>query len=299
MEPHLRDLRYFVAVAEELSFTRAATDRLFIAQPTLSRQIRQLETQLRVELFDRDRRTVALTPAGSALLPLAREMLAQWEQARRQVGEAATCCDTVLTVGFQTRIGRGLIPTVTARLGAVLPQWRLSFRQVSWTDPAAGLLDGQTDVAIGWLPVPPNAGLSWKVVSTEPLWAALPPGHRLSTSDSVSFAELAGEPFVALPAAAGPQRDFWLGTAHRDRPALIGVEAATAEESFEAVAAGLGVSLLAAGNVELYQRPEVRCRPVTGLPPAQLAVIWRAEDDREAVRVFADSCVHCLCQQAA
>ncbi|MCK2241946.1 MULTISPECIES: LysR family transcriptional regulator [unclassified Crossiella] len=286
-------------MAEELSFTRAASDRLFIAQPTLSRQIRQLETQLRTELFDRDRRTVALTPAGAALLPLARELLERWEQARRQVGEVASCCDTVLTVGFQTRIGRGLIPAVTARLGAVLPQWRLSFRQVSWTDPAAGLLDGQTDVAISWLPVPAQAGLSWKVVSTEPLWAALPVGHRLSTSDTVSFAELAGEPFVALPANAGLQRDFWLATEYRDTPARIGVEAATAEESFEAVAAGLGVSLLAAGNVELYQRPDVICRPVTGLPPAELAVIWRSEDDREAIRVFAESCVQCLCDRAA
>src|SRR5437660_10687830 len=102
MDSHLRDLRYFVAVAEELSFTRAS-ERLFIAQPTLSKQIRHLEAGLRVQLFVRDRRSVTLTPAGEALLPRARLMLTQWEQAVHAVTTAAAAGNTTLTVGFQTR----------------------------------------------------------------------------------------------------------------------------------------------------------------------------------------------------
>src|SRR5712691_3382600 len=108
MDAHTRDLRYFVAVAEELSFTKAATERLFISQPALSKQIRKLENALRVRLFERDRRTVALTVAGAAMLPKARATLAQWDETTRAIAEAAR--GKTLTVGFQTRIGRGLIP---------------------------------------------------------------------------------------------------------------------------------------------------------------------------------------------
>src|SRR5690242_17325101 len=106
MDVHVRDLRYFVAVAEDLSFTSAA-GRLFIAQPSLSKQIRRLETSLRVTLFDRDHRTVALTAEGAALLPRARQIIEQWEVAQRAIADVVTARRTALTIGFHTRIGRG------------------------------------------------------------------------------------------------------------------------------------------------------------------------------------------------
>src|SRR5580693_3181179 len=162
MDAHLRDLRYFVAVAEELSFTRAAA-RLFIAQPTLSRQIRLLEAALRARLFERDHRSVRLTPAGEILLTRARLLLGQWDEAQGAVAEAAAVAETTLRVGFHTRIGRGLIPAVTARMTRLLPGWKLTFRQVSWRDPTAGLADATVDVAIAWLPVPDTGLLSWQV----------------------------------------------------------------------------------------------------------------------------------------
>ena len=139
MDAHLRDLRYFVAVAEELNFTKAANERLFIAQPTLSRQIRLLEAALRARLFDRDHRTVRLTQAGEVLLTRARLLLGQWDETQGAVAEAAAATDMTLRVGFHTRIGRGLIPAVTARMAQLLPGWKLTFRQVSWRDPTAGL----------------------------------------------------------------------------------------------------------------------------------------------------------------
>jgi len=295
MDAHLRDLRYFVAVAEELSFTRAATERLFVSQPALSKQIRQLETSLRVRLFDRDRRTVTLTKAGEAMLPQARLLLAQWEETQRAVAEAAR--STTLTVGFQTRIGRGLIPGVTARMTERLPGWKLLFRQVAWRDATAGLSGTEVDVAIAWLPVPAGR-LSWRVVATEERWVALPAGHRLASYPGVALSDLAGEPFVALPAAAGPLRSFWLAADERaDEPRVV-AEAETAEETFEAVASGLGVALLAAGNAEIYARDDVVFRPVTGLSPSSLAVVWRTNDDREAIRVFVEACFQCLCASA-
>jgi DNA-binding transcriptional LysR family regulator len=292
MDAHLRDLRYFVAVAEELSFTRAANERLFIAQPTLSRQIRLLETTLRAKLFERDHRTVRLTPAGEVMLTRARLLLGQWEETRNAVAEAAATADMALRVGFHTRIGRGLIPAVTARMAELLPGWRLTFRQVSWRDPTAGLAGAEVDVAISWLPVP-DRGLSWEVVATEDRWVALAASHRLAERPSVTLDDLSGEPFIALPAAAGPLRQFWLAADERHDPPRIAAEAETAEETFEAVASGLGVALLAAGNAEIYRRDDVVCRPVAGLSPSQLAVLWRTGDNRKAIQVFTG--IFCQC----
>ncbi|MDN3356017.1 LysR substrate-binding domain-containing protein [Actinomadura sp. DC4] len=289
MDAHLRDLRYFVAVAEELSFTKAAAERLFISQPALSKQIRQLESVLRVRLFDRDRRTVALTKAGEALLPRARKLLAQWEETRRAVTGAAR--ETTLTVGFQTRPGRGLIPGVTARMVG----WKLLFRQVSWRDATAGLASSEVDVAIAWLPVPDDGRLAWRVVATEERWVALPAGHRLASRADVALADLTDEPFIALPAAAGPLRGFWLAADERGTAPRVVAEAETAEETFEAVASGLGVALLAAGNAEIYRRDDVVFRPVRDLSPSSLAVVWRTDDTRPAIRTFVEACFRCLC----
>jgi DNA-binding transcriptional LysR family regulator len=291
MDPHLRALRYFAAVAEEQSVTRAA-ERLFVSQPALSKQVRQLERLLRVELLHREPRGVRLTAAGAALLPRARAVLAEWDRAVDAIGAA----EQTLTVGFHTRIGRGLVPGVTARLAAELPGWRLRFQQVSWADPAVGLAGAGVDVAVAWLPVPPAADLDSKVVATEERLVALPVGHRLAGRARLRLADLADEPFVALPESAGPMRGFWLAAAQRTTPARVAAEAATAEECYEAVSAGVGLALVAAGNAALYQRDEVVHRPVDDLPPAELAVLWRRADRRPVVRVAVDAC--CVCAAA-
>jgi len=135
-------------------------------------------------------------------------------------------------------------------------------------------------------------------VATEPRWVALPVGHRLAARESVPFAELAGEPFVALPASAGPMREFWLAADRRTSPAVVGAEASTADEAFEAVASGLGVVLLSAGNAAIYRRDDIVCRPVPDLPGCELAVLWRDDDRRPAVRVVTDACCRCVATAA-
>lgn len=291
MDVHVRDLRYFVAVAEELSFTRAASERLFISQPALSKQIRQLESALRVGLLQRDKRSVALTPAGQALLPLARAVIEQWDTAQQAVAEAAATQAATLAVGFQTSIGRGLIPAVTATMHEVLPSWTLVLRQIAWDDPTAGLQSGAVDAAIAWLPVPDTEELSLRVIAVEDRWVAFPSGHELAKKAVVAVSDLEDEPFIALPRSAGALRDFWLASDQRPSPARVGAEVTTAEEAFEAVVLGIGVVLLSAGNAEIYKRDGVACRPVSGLPPSQLAVLWRTGDHRPAVRLFVDACV--------
>ena len=286
MDVHVRELRYFVAVAEELHFTRAA-ERLFVSQPALSKQIRSLEEQLRVDLFARDRRSVSLTPAGEALLPAAREVIAVWDAAQQAVADAAATAAAVLRIGFSTSVGRELLPRIQRHFARVRPNWRLALRQVDWGDPTGGLGDGSSDVAIVWLPVPAADRFAQLVLVEEPRHVALRADHPLAGRREIEFAALLDEPFLALPEDAGSPRDFWLGVEHRDgRPARIGGIVTNAEETFEAVLAGLGVVLLSAGNAEIYRRPGVATVPVRGISPSRLALLWREDDHREAVRDF-------------
>ncbi|MYQ47669.1 LysR family transcriptional regulator [Streptomyces sp. SID4985] len=290
MDVHGRDLRYFAAVAEELSFTRAAR-RLFVSQPALSKQIRMLERQLGTELFRRDRRTVRLTPMGEALLPHARAVLAAWTEAEAAVTEARSAERGTLVIGMSTSPGRGLLPALRTRLLAAHPEARPVLRQVNWADPSAGLADGSSDVAFVWLPLADGERYRCVVVAKEPRLVALPRGHRLAAhEEGVDFADLLDEPFLALPPEAGPLRDYWLALDARGGcPPRIGAVVGSAEETHEAVANGQGVVLLARGNAPLLVRDEVVAVPVRGVSPARLAVAARRDDERPLVRGYLEA----------
>jgi DNA-binding transcriptional LysR family regulator len=290
MDVHLRDLRYFVAVAEELSFTRAA-ERLAMSQPALSKQIRQLESTLHADLLKRDHRHVELTPAGQALLSSAHTLLGEWDVAAGEVERVAAQERTVLTIGLLTSLGRDLYPAVARRFAERQPGWRLVLRMHDWSDATAGLADHSTDVAFLWLPVG-DARIEHSVLTSEPRWVALSRDHRLAASAEIDFADLAEEAFIALPSSTGPLREFWLGMdARGGQPPRIAAEAATPEEKFELIASGLAVTLLAAGNVPLYTRPDIVCRPLRGLAPSHLAIAWRRPDRRAAVGAFVQACL--------
>ncbi|GAA3447217.1 LysR family transcriptional regulator [Planomonospora venezuelensis] len=284
MDVHLRELRYFVAVAGELNVTRAA-QRLFVSQPALSKQLRALEGRLGFPLFDRVHSGVTLTRQGRALLPFARELLERWDEG---VGAARAAAPSgTLVVGMQTAVGRGIQQEALRRFREAMPGWEVSLRLVNWTDPSGGLADGSSDVAFVWLPAAP--GLETRVLSVERRVIALPDSHPLAARAEIPFAELRDEPFIALPAAAGPLRDFWLARDAREDDPVVAVTASTADETFEAITSGLGVALLAEGNASLYKRPGMVYRPVGGLAPAELAVAWRKGDRRPHVRVFLDA----------
>jgi DNA-binding transcriptional LysR family regulator len=286
MDVHLRNLRYFAAVAEELHFSRAA-ERLRVSQPALSKQIRQLERELRFPLLRRDRRRVELTAAGEVLLPAARQLLADWEEALAAATQRATEESKLLHVGFQTSVGGGLYQEIAARFTELRPEWRLALRSHVWSDPTGGLLDRSSDVAFVWLPAGAEGEIQVLPLRSERKYVALPAGHRLARRRAVEMTDLLEEPFVALPPEAGALRDHWLALEARgNHPVRIGAEASTADEAFEAVATGHGVVLLAEGNVSVYARPGIVCRPVIGVQPSQLAIAWRRGDHRAAVREF-------------
>jgi DNA-binding transcriptional LysR family regulator len=289
MDAHLRDLRYFVAVAEELSFTRAA-ERLHISQPALSKQIQSLETSVRAQLFARDRRSVSLTAAGAALLSVARPLLDRWDEGTAAVAEAAAAEARMLRVGTLTSLGRDLYPSVIDHFAKREPGWRLELRSFSWTDPTAGLRQHATDAAFLWLPHGAD-DIAVRVLIAEPRYAALSASHPLAGRREIKFADIAGEPFAALPRAAGPLREFWLATDQRaGRPAIVAAEVTSADEKFEIVSTGAAVALVSEGNAAVYDRPGIVCVLVSDLGPAQLAVGWRRNDPRHAVRSFVDAC---------
>jgi len=288
MDVHGRDLRYFVAVAEDLHFTRAA-ERLFISQPALSKQIRMLERQLGAPLFLRGSDGVRLTPVGEALLPHAREVLAAWDRGWAAAEEAKRGQAATLVAGMSTSPGRGgLVAAIRSRFTALQPAATVQLRQSRWGDPTAGLADGAVDVAFVWLPLPDPHRYQWVVVAEEPRLVAMADGHPLVSKDTIEVADLLDEPFLALPPSAGPLRDYWLATdARGGRPPRIGAEVASTEETYEALADGRGVCLLASGNARLITLGGVTTRPVNGLSLATLALAWRRDDSRPLVLDYA------------
>lgn len=289
MDVHIRDLRYFVAVAEELHFTRAA-ERLFVSQPALSKQIRLLERNLKTTLIVRDKRHVRLTAVGEALLPVARAQICAWDEAQQVMASVEAAANAVLTVGFSTSVGRGILPAVQLAFAERRPGFRLQLRQVSWTDPSGGLAECKTDVAFVWLPVPAD-GIAVRVLREEPRHVAMSANHRFAARDRVDFAELLDEQFLALPPEAGDLRGYWLAMDARQGTAPhIAGEIASAEEAFEAIENGIGIALLSAGNAAIYRRDNIATVPVEGISPSQFALAWRQDDHRPHVRDFIEAC---------
>lgn len=276
MDVHTRDLRYFVTVAEELHFT-SASERLFISQPALSKQIRMLEHTLGITLFERRGRSVRLTPAGSALLPDAKRVLEAWDEAAHGVDAGKSTQAATLVVGMSTSPGRnGLLPAIRSRFTELAPNAQVKLHQVGWEDATAGLADGASEVAFVWLPIPEQDRYDLLPIAQEDCLLAMAEDHPLAARDSIDFTELLDEPFLALPPSAGSLRDYWLATDLRNgRPPVVGAVITSPDETYEALVDGRGICLVAAGNTPSLTRGGVTMRPVTGVPSCTLALAWR------------------------
>ncbi len=187
----LRHLRYFIAVAEERSF-RGAAERLHISQPPLSRQIRQLEEELGVELLERGKSGVSLTPGGSAFLPAARKTLGQAEKAIRAAQSAGGCRGGHFVIGYTPAFDRSAIPDVFDRFRERNPGWRLSVKSRHSHSLVRDIRNGAMDAAfVGW-PISAE-GLALEVLREEPVVAALPASSRAARKRRVALADLGGE----------------------------------------------------------------------------------------------------------
>jgi DNA-binding transcriptional LysR family regulator len=272
-ELDLRKLRYFVAVAEHLHYGRAAQE-LHIAQPVLSRQIRALEDELGVRLFDRDRRATELTSAGSQLLTDARPLLDSAAGVFRRVVRAARAPGT-FTVGFPPGL------TVTAAVRAMSgrhPELSVEVLRTNWDDQVDVLRDGRVDVGFVRMPIDLR-GLRHEPLLTEPRVVALPTEHRLAGKHSVHLTDLADERLLQNPAAVPEWRTV--------APDPTGVPAMrTVEEKLENVAAGRGIVVLPLSTATFYTRPDVTHALIDDIPPNQVHLAWDASRRTPLIREF-------------
>ncbi len=284
----LRRLRYFVAVAEESSFSRAAR-RLHMAQPPLSNQIKQLEEELGVRLFERSSRGVHTTDAGELLLEEARRVFALVEGTVNMVQRVGHGEVGRLTLGFVPSASDELLPPILSSFGERYPDVDLFLREMRPDLIVQRLHEGQIDAGFLYLPLD-DASLDVECVSREPLVLALPAKHSLSSEEQVDLASLADEPFILparyrrMPGLYGQvteacrqagftpnavQKDVWL------MQTIVGL-----------VAGGIGVALVPA-SVQNLRRKGVVYKTVPGLSPSvELGVVWRSDDRGAVLRSF-------------
>lgn len=268
----LRHLRYFVAVAEELTVTAAAA-RLGIAQQSLSQQIAVLERRLTVSLFDRDTRGTRLTAVGRVFLPEARAVLARADQAVALAARAARGEVGRVNLAFLASAANTLLPPVVRALRERFEDWELTTDAVSIAELVSGLRSGRYDVGFGRPPCVDD--LATRVIATEPTCAVLPEGHPLASRRTLRLADLAGEPWVLTP------RDSWLPwhlrydaeyAAAGFEPRVV-AEGSSVQNLLALVAAGVGVTRLAASSRSLRGSGVVFV-PLEG-EAADTVVTWR------------------------
>jgi LysR family hca operon transcriptional activator len=263
----LRHLRYFVAVAEEGSLTVAAQKRLHTAQPSLSRQIHDLELELGVELLIRGPRGVELTAAGRVFLDHARVALLQVEAAGEAARRAAQPARTSFAIGFLTGYEMDWLPAVMGILRAELPSTEVIIRSQDSPDLAAGLIRGKIDLAF-LRPEKQAPGLKFRLLRKDPLIVLMPRDHALTARNSIRPQDIAGQTFISVSPVRAPTA--W--TAIDDYIKRVGI---ALKPDHQAENLAMAISLVAStGGVcllPLYAQnllPEtVVSRPIQGAPP--------------------------------
>ncbi len=283
MSVELKHLRAFVAVAEELNFTRAA-ERLHLAQQALSTQIRQLEERVGERLLERTTRKVELTPAGEALLEHARAVLGGADRAVAAARAAGGDEPSRLTVGFLVPADHEPMQPALTLFAERHPDVELRVHFAEVTDPSAGLRDGLADVAVV-VGAFDRTGLETLHLWTDPRGVAVGARHPLAAKEKVSIAEMVDEPTFDFSVPDQIYRDYWMATAHRGgRPPKLAAQFRGLDGLLEAVRAGLGLNLIRERIVKtLGPDSGVVFRPVEGLEPAHVCLAWVEGNDSELV----------------
>jgi DNA-binding transcriptional LysR family regulator len=283
----LRHLRYFIAVAEELHFGRAA-ERLYITQPPLSFQIKSLERELGVPLFVRGRH-VALTEAGRAFLEEARNAVEAVNAAVRAAQEAGKPAGSRLRIGLPAAGGMELAPTALRSFRERFPNVCVE-PVVAHTGAHLEALEAKRlDLAFVRGHVPDADGMRFKALNSEPLLLAMPEDHVLAGSPAVPVERLAGEPMILFPRWLEPSlHHLVIGLLTRLRVApSVALEATTVESIYGAVAARLGVAFVTESTARLVAVRSVVHHPFTpASPPVALGIAWRRGAVSDPVRWF-------------
>lgn len=279
-------MRVFLAVADELHFGRAA-ERLHMAQPPVSRVVRQLERELGADLFVRTTRNVRLTEEGRALIEPARELLAAADRAESAVRAASRGEVGLVRVAYSGASTHVLIGILAREVRRRHPGITFGLYSQNFALPALGkVLRGDVEISLGRWDVVPG-GVHTRVIAEEELVLAVPSAHRLAERSGVHMAELAGEPFVTLP----PHEGSVLGDRLRRLTMEAGFDAEVvqvAPDSWTAMAlvgAEVGCSLTVSSVAAHAADPHVRFLNVLDQTlPIQLRMAWRPEGDNMALR---------------
>lgn len=281
----LRQLRYFVAVAEELHFRRAA-ERLHMSQPPLTQQIQALESELGCRLLTRTRRSVALTPAGETFLVDARAILIALDRAVTTARSVAAGQEGRLRINFVGSALLAVVPDAVRALRALRPGVHVELRERPTEDQVQAVRAGEVDV--GLVPLPIDAdGVETIVLLRERTVAALPAGSPLAELRRVPLGRLAGEPLVLFPRDQAPGlHDRLLEALGAEGTTPRVIQHATEVQTIVGlVAAGVGASLVQA-SVQRLNLPGVAYRPVTSAPTVELAAIVRPGQENPLVETF-------------
>jgi DNA-binding transcriptional LysR family regulator len=286
----LRHLRYFVAVAEELHFSRAA-ERLHVAQPAVSEQVRKLEDELGVRLFDRTKRSVALTDAGAALLGEARRVLQQVEIARLATRDVAARTASRLRIGYAPASLPPGVPAALARLAASMKTLETVLEPGFALELIAAVRDERLHAAIVPLPAP-TTGLRTTPLGRERAVAAVPVSHRHAARPAIRLDQAAPERIVVLAREANrPFYDAVLTACQSAglAPTLVEMPGSSVgvESALLAVAAGAGIALLPASVADRYCPPGVRFVPIDAdQPTVATAAITRRDSTHLPTAAF-------------
>lgn len=262
MTIELRHLRYFVAVAEELSFARAS-ERVHIDKTPLSRTVRDLEYELGVQLLVRSPRRLMLTPAGARLLEEARKLFIRFERSKRAVRQTHSIHQAPLRIGLADGLAQPRLAECLARWPAISPAVPLELTEMRAHELVAAL--NREDVDIGFsFGVPASDSLSQEVVWSYPLVALLPLGHELANVKTLSLDEVACFPMIGCRADYKPgvrqQMDAILARCSR-KPTIV-AEACTFTGNVTRIAAGLGVGLADSGHAGTLRRDDIVAVPL-------------------------------------
>lgn len=291
----LRHLRYFVAVAEELHFGRAAK-RLCITQQPLSRQIKDLEEELGVELFYRTKRTVRLTEVGAIFLAETRKTLQQADRAVELVQQASQGKIGRITVGFTGSALNILLPTIVRQFKQLYPQVDLTLKRMQTPEQVEALNNGQIDLGLLHPPVDDNT-LVLETIYQEKLIVALPDNHPLAKdiSEPISLQQLANESFVLFPRHIGSvlyDRIINLCQQAGFSPNVI-QEAIPQQTILGLVAAGIGISLIHSSARTLGRNGVVFRDLIESTPILETAVAWNSQATNPVLSSFVEIVRYC------
>lgn len=280
----LRHFRYFIAVAEELHFSRAAA-RLHVAQPALSRQIRDFEDELGLTLLERNRRGVALTPAGEALLAEGRKLFTHLDQAVNAARRTARGELGSLSIGYVGSVAYSGLPEIVRAFRKHFPGVEVRFHEMSPVPQVQAILAGTLDVGFARGPLE-EPGLAVTTVLDEPLVAALPREHPLAAGKELRLAQLAGEGFVVPARVRGPGfHDHLMALCRKAGFSPRIVQEGSHFDVLSLVAAGCGVAVVPESLCGV-RRADVVYRPLKERPRTQLVMAARKDAVTPALREF-------------